>query len=90
MWCTTPTPPPSPPSLRGELDIAGIVKIPIWTYGKTMEQKLVSMKKMSTAGDGDGEVSMDRQYRWGGRRRGVGCIVLLCMSLEACAGSVRV
>ena len=39
--------------------------IPIRTYGKTMEAKLPSMKKLSSAAaaDADGGVAMDRQYR---------------------------
>lgn len=49
--------------MRGELDIAGVIRIPVWTFGKTVEQKMPSMKKMSTAGDGGGDVGMDRQYR---------------------------
>ena len=50
---------------RGTIDIGGVVHIPIRTYGKTMEAKLPSMKKLSSAAaaDADGGVAMDRQYR---------------------------
>jgi len=41
--------------MRGELDIGGRCKIPVWTYGKTQEQRLASLKKFSTvSADPDG------------------------------------
>jgi hypothetical protein len=53
-------------SCRADLDIAGVVKIPVWTFGKTAVASLPSMKKLSTAvGAEEGAVVMDRQYRCG-------------------------
>lgn len=53
------------PGCSGSLDIGGVVSIPVWTYGKTAEAKLPTMKKQSAAAtpDGNGDVGVDRQYR---------------------------
>ncbi len=50
---------------RGSISIGSVVDIPVWTYGKTSEQRLPSMKKLSTAAPAgsDGAVGMDRTYR---------------------------
>lgn len=48
---------------RGDLNIGGIAKIPVWAYSRTAEAKLPTLKKSSTIGQDTGEVAMNRTYR---------------------------
>ena len=39
----------------GSISIGGVVDIPVWTYGKSAEMKMPSMKKLSTAAPASSE-----------------------------------
>lgn len=48
---------------RGNLSIGGVANVPVWTYARTAEAKLPTLKKVSTVGMETGEVKMNRTHR---------------------------